>query len=130
MSGSSSSDSTKKVTTTTTLGDALNIVNPYKSDTTIGDIGLTGQGLINYVSVLEQGRTDRAIIEAGAIDKLMQGVGDNYNRLIGGANDLIIAAPAIAAGNTIDEDSISVMGKYFIPLIMVGAGFLIWKGGK
>jgi len=111
--GGGSSSSEERVTTTTT--------------TTVGDIGLTGQNVVDLFAVATQGLTDRAVADIQTIETILQESGNNYNQLMGGANRLIEAAPAIAAGESLGESDVK---KIIIPIAIVAGSYLIWKGGK
>jgi len=65
---------TKTVTTTTT---------------SIRDIGLTGGHATDLASILEKGSVEREQIVADTLETLIQGAGNTYQQLIGGASELI-----------------------------------------
>ena len=78
MGGSKSSD--KKTTNITTT-----------TETTMRDVGLTGQNAVDMAAVLETGAIERTRISATSFDNLIQSVGKTHQQLIGGASNLIEA---------------------------------------
>lgn len=84
MGGSSSRDEkTTNITTTT--------------ETTMRDVGLTGQNAIDMAAVLNTGAIEQTRISAASLDNLIQTVGKTSQQLIGGASDLIQTQGTLAA---------------------------------
>lgn len=69
-----SAQQTKVVTTTTT---------------SMRDIGLTGQHAVDLANVIQAGSIDRAMVHSSDFQALLQTTGQTYQKLIGGASDLI-----------------------------------------
>ena len=95
----SGSDESKTNTTTTTTVETTTTTN-------IRDVGLTGAQAVDLANVVSS-NVAAASVEAqknvgDTAEALYQGVGNNYNQLIGGANDLILtgAAQNIEQGKT------------------------------
>lgn len=84
MGGSKSSD--KKTTNITTT-----------TETTMGDIGLTGQHAVDLAAILNTGAIEQTRISASSMDNIIQTVGKTSQQLVGGASDLVQAQGAIAA---------------------------------
>jgi len=84
MGGSSSSDTkTTEINTTTT--------------TSMGDVGLTGQGAVDMAAILQTGAIESTRISAASLDTLIQTVGKSSQQLIGGASELVRTQGEIAA---------------------------------
>jgi len=79
--GSSKSTSTQVTSTEVSTINETNVGNL--------DIGLTGNDANSMVAIIEQGASDRAMINAAAMSNIYQDVGTSYNQLVGGANNLI-----------------------------------------
>jgi hypothetical protein len=78
MGGSSSSD--KKTTNITTT-----------TQTTMRDVGLTGQNAVDMAAVLQTGAIERTRISAASLDNIIQTVGKTSQQLVGGASNLVQA---------------------------------------
>lgn len=98
MCGSSPSTSTEKTTTVNTT-----------TETNIRDIGLTGASAVDMAAVLESGVIQSAQINSKVLETLIQETGEGWNRLIGGAGDLVQTAGAVAS-NVISEGQASRAG--------------------
>lgn len=106
MGGGSSSSSTEKKTdvkTTTT--------------TTIRDIGLTGSDAVYLASVLENGATSREQLQLGYLDQFRQDVLFGWNKLIGGASDLVVT------GEKVSKEAMAQGADVGISLAKEGRGF-------
>jgi len=57
------------------------------TSTRIRDIGVTGAHGIELERIMQQGTTDRALISAGVMDRMLTKVGGAYEKLVGGAGD-------------------------------------------
>lgn len=117
----SSQEKTTNVTTTTT--------------TNIRDIGLTGQHALDMAAILETGATDRTYLVGESINKLIQGAGEGWQRLIGGASDIANNLVLTGAGEAQEIRAEAKGESEFIKvapwLALAGVGlFVLAKGVK
>lgn len=112
MGGSKSSDKKKTNITTTT-------------QTTMRDVGLTGQSAVDMVAVMETGAIERTRIAAGTLDNLMQTVGKTSQQLIGGASDLISTQEDMAK-----DDSPMVKLAPWIAIAAIAIPIMFVKGKR
>lgn len=86
--GSSKKNTTHNITTTT------------ETTTNMRDVGLTGASAVNLASVLQMGANDSEAIRAQSLDNITQSVGDGYQQLVGGANNLVSSVKDISDNQT------------------------------
>ena len=89
MGGSKSSDVKETNITTTT-------------ETSMGDIGLTGQNAVDLAAVLSTGAIESTRISASSLDNIVQTIGKTSQQLVGGASELVQAQGRIASGKETD----------------------------
>jgi hypothetical protein len=77
MSDGPKQEQTSKVTTNTT--------------TNVRDIGFTGASAVDLVDVLQRGAVESEAIRATSLQTIAQQNGENFNQLVGGANQLFIS---------------------------------------
>ncbi|MFH1931047.1 MAG: hypothetical protein ABIN18_05600 [Pseudomonadota bacterium] len=113
MGGSKSKDvKTTNITTTT--------------ETTMRDVGLTGQNAVDMAAVLSTGAIESTRISAASLDNLIQTVGKSSQQLIGGASDLVRTQGEIAAQGGSDLMKIAP----YLAIAAVVALPLMLKRGK
>ena len=84
MCGGSKSSDVKETNITTT------------TQTTMRDVGLTGQNAVDMAAVMQTGAIEQTRISATTLNNLMQTVGKTSQQLIGGASDMIRTQGEIA----------------------------------
>lgn len=113
MGGSKSSDTkTTNITTTT--------------ETTMRDVGLTGQSAVDMAAIMQTGAIEQTRISASTLESLMQTVGKTSQQLIGGASDLVRTQGDMAVAKATGGESdlvklapfLAIAAIVTIPLLM------------